>query len=576
VKNTILGFSIEVCKSVVTIKYTGKWNMYNYTAILKRHMFKVNEILEKQRSTTPPNPPLTVYKIPTPSRQVGRADFEPTENEQLGITSYFEIFAKFFMETLNESIHMTNSQLFWLFNALLCQVVDHLNMKSYVQLALDGHPLGVLLVEAPSPGEKINTNEPLEILFHKKDYWYIIEHVMPLEIQSTATRYYRTNVKISDRIRWSIQVGKTTVHHIRVKSLQSQIAFLQQNHLAGNQLDFRHSVWYNFKEIFACFMFYHGIDQLIFSMFGQFITSSKRNLWHFETKTDQVRSVSFAVNHLKAQTDVVLLNLVFPLEASTVVNQVAQDVTRSLLPNREDLRRAGLTDVTHIISIFVGNVIPAIEYSHPFDTFDLHRSKRLDANKFQMKFFIASRPEQIRQILNLADESSPSIQTVNRIPRNSLGDRSKELLRLRTIERLLKLRFNHEAASLTNDQILALKDGLASRTYHVRYLVRRVLAMFPVTGYGSKEKGFWTAVEDVRSGTENANNVLERKVKTEDRIRRAVESLDGNVPKSAEIKDLLKKYSIILDFNHIDMKTAGQYGEIKDDQKTEMCQIAYL
>jgi len=108
---------------------------------------------------------------------------------------------------------------------------------------------------------------------------------------------------------------------------------------------------------------------------------------------------------------------------------------------------------------------------------------------------------------------------------------------------------------------------MASRAYHVRYFVRRVLTMFSVSGPRYNGEGFWMSVEDVQPG----DDLGAIKAKTESRVRRAVESLDVNVRRSAETKDLLKSYKMVRDFNYESYKAAGRYGEIRGDQKTETC-----
>jgi len=188
----------------------------------------VEEILEKNVPILPANPSLAVHEIPFLNSHVGIADFEPVEDEQLGISFYFEIFAKFFIDTLGER-NVQHSQLVWLFHSLLCQVVDHLNIKSYVQLAMDGQPLGVLLIKGPRPGEKINTNEPVEIWFRSTDRLDSLEHVLPLEIQSTATRYFRTNVKRPNPKTSTIDVTKTSVHNVGEHRFFSRVSGKQGN-----------------------------------------------------------------------------------------------------------------------------------------------------------------------------------------------------------------------------------------------------------------------------------------------------------------------------------------------------------
>jgi len=161
---------------------------------------------------------------------------------------------------------------------------------------MDGQPLSVLLIKVPRPGEKINTNEPVEIRVRSTDRIDFLGHVLPLEIQNTATRYSRTNVKRNNPKNKHDWCGETSMHNVRVKSLEHQVTVLQQNHRSGKQLVTGHSVWYNLKEIYASFMYHYGVDNFIFAMFGQMCSSSHRfNMHQFETTINGIRSVSFAV-----------------------------------------------------------------------------------------------------------------------------------------------------------------------------------------------------------------------------------------------------------------------------------------
>jgi len=169
-------------------------------------------------------------------------------------------------------------------------------------------------------------------------------------------------------------------------------------------------------------------------MFGQMCSLSHRVVHQFETTIDHIRSVSFAVNDRKTNAEAVLINFVFHRDGSTETGQEVLEVKGSLLPNRDVLKKSGLTTITHIISMFAGRIIPAFEYSQHFGIFDLNRSKRLDANKFAMKFLIACHPEKIHQILNFADKPPVPFQAVNRIRKQSFPDRSMESYALGNLE----------------------------------------------------------------------------------------------------------------------------------------------
>jgi len=511
-----------------------------------------------------------VYQIPSPDDPVKSTDFDPVENEYLGIKSFFTLVEKYFIDTVGVP-HLKHAERLWLFNSLLCNLDDHLGRRSYVQLALDGTPVSVFVVKNALKDEKINTNEPLEIWFQTNESNDDEqEHVIPLEIQTVATRYHR--IIVSERYKYS-NFQRTNPHNIPTKSLEYQIANLQRytkHHIERLQIDSRHSIWYNIKELVSSFMFRHGIENLMYALMGQIYGSGYRVVWYFETGDQLTKSVSFMINDRKEKSEAVLLNLIQPLTDTMTSNTNGHETLNPGIPGRQVLSRCGINVLTHIISLFAGNIVPSPEYAQHFQSFDLKQSTRLNAEKFSLKFHVTCDDEKIGQILNIADKTPITIQRQGRIPKNNIRERGMNSFRLEHLETILS-KFGVRTESLTRDQILAFQDGFISRSHHVRYFVRRILTMIPVTGGPQyKGTGFWTGIEDVKIG-EDTNKLVYEKRKIGDRIRRSVLSV-----KSAEVKEMLAGYKLLLNWNHIQVKATNRYNKIDKNQKTEICDIELM